>query len=148
MSTRDETSVPRSGEELDAGKLLEWLARQNPVFTGPLQITQFPGGASNLTYLLRQGDKEWVLRRPPFGTKAKTAHDMGREFRVLSALNRVFPYCPKPVVSCEDESVMGCPFYVMERLHGIILRKDLPPEPTEQAPPAVTPLSHDEGSDD
>lgn len=128
MSTRDETSAPRTGEELDAGKLLEWLKSQNPVFTGPLQITQFSGGASNLTYLLRQGDKDWVLRRPPFGTKAKTAHDMGREFRVLSALQRVFPYCPKPVAYCEDESVMGCPFYVMERIHGLILRKDLPPE--------------------
>ncbi|WP_224360559.1 phosphotransferase family protein [Hyalangium versicolor] len=142
MSTRDETRPPRSGEELDASKLLEWLARQNPVFTGPLQITQFPGGASNLTYLLRQGDKEWVLRRPPFGTKAKTAHDMGREFRVLSALQHVFPYCPKPVAYCEDESVMGSPFYVMERLHGLILRKDLPKNLTLSPQDARTLCEH------
>ncbi|MDY7229640.1 phosphotransferase family protein [Hyalangium rubrum] len=123
----EETAPPRAGEELDAGKLLEWMARQSPEFTGPLHITQFPGGASNLTYLVRQGEREWVLRRPPFGTKAKSAHDMGREVRVLSALHRVFPYAPKPVLFCEDESVMGCPFYVMERLQGVILRKDLPP---------------------
>jgi alkylation response protein AidB-like acyl-CoA dehydrogenase/aminoglycoside phosphotransferase (APT) family kinase protein len=124
---REEALPPRQGEELDAARLQEWLVRQNHAFTGPLQISQFPGGASNLTYLLRQGDREWVLRRPPFGTKAKTAHDMGREYRVLSVLNRVFPYCPKPLAYCEDESVIGSPFYVMERIHGTILRKDLPP---------------------
>jgi aminoglycoside phosphotransferase (APT) family kinase protein/alkylation response protein AidB-like acyl-CoA dehydrogenase len=123
---RDEAAPPRAGEELDAAKLQEWLARQNPELTGPLHITQFPGGFSNLTYLVRQGEREWVLRRPPFGTKAKTAHDMGREFRVLSALRRVFPYSPKPVLSCEDESVMGSPFYVMERIQGTIIRRDLP----------------------
>jgi aminoglycoside phosphotransferase (APT) family kinase protein len=67
-----------------------------------------------------------VLRRPPFGKKAKSAHDMGREYRILSALRPVFPYCPKPLAYTEDESVMGCPFYVMERIKGIILRKDLP----------------------
>jgi acyl-CoA dehydrogenase len=123
---RDETQPPRQGEELDANKLQDWLVRQNPRFIGPLQISQFPGGASNLTYLIRQGEREWVLRRPPFGTKAKSAHDMGREYRVLSVLHRVFPYCPNPLAYCEDESIMGSPFYVMERLHGTILRKELP----------------------
>ncbi len=88
---------------------------QNPELTGPLEITQFSGGASNLTYLVRQGARELMLRRPPFGTKAKTAHDMGREYRVLSALHRVFPMRPSPSLYCEDESVMGSPFYVMER---------------------------------
>lgn len=67
-----------------------------------------------------------VLRRPPFGRKAKTAHDMGREYRVLSSLKPVFPYCPQPLVYTEDEAVMGCPFYVMERIPGVILRRDLP----------------------
>jgi len=122
-----ETKPTRPGEELDADKLQQWLSRQNPELTGPLQITQFSGGASNLTYLVRQGARELILRRPPFGTKAKTAHDMGREFRVLSALHRVFPYAPKPVLYCEDESVMGSPFYVMEPIQGTILRKELPP---------------------
>ncbi|XXF80696.1 phosphotransferase family protein [Myxococcaceae bacterium GXIMD 01537] len=127
MSTPDETTAPRKGEELDTAALQRWLERQDPGCSGPLEVRQFPGGASNLTYLLSQGGREWVLRRPPFGTKAKTAHDMGREFRVLSALHRVFPYCPRPLFHCEDESVLGSPFYVMERLDGIILRKDLPP---------------------
>jgi len=121
-----ETKPPRPGEELDADKLQAWLAQQAPELTGPAQITQFSGGASNLTYLVRLGERELILRRPPFGTKAKTAHDMGREFRVLSALHRVFPYAPRPVLYCEDESVMGSPFYVMERIHGTILRRDLP----------------------
>ncbi|MRR14732.1 phosphotransferase family protein, partial [archaeon] len=80
----------------------------------------------NLTYLIRVGDTELVLRRQPFGRKAKTAHDMGREYRILNALHPVFPYCPKPLVYTEDEAVMGCPFYVMERIKGIILRKHLP----------------------
>ena len=66
-----------------------------------------------------------MLRRPPFGRKAKTAHDMGREYRILKALHPVFPYCPKPLAYTEDESVMGCPFYAMERIRGIILRKNL-----------------------
>jgi aminoglycoside phosphotransferase (APT) family kinase protein len=142
MSTRDETTAPRKGEELDTGRLQEWLARQDPTLTGPLQVTQFPGGASNLTYLVRQDGREWVLRRPPFGTKAKTAHDMGREFHVLSALHRVFPYCPKPLFFCEDEGVMGSPFYVMEKLEGLILRKELPPELTLSPQDARTLCEH------
>ncbi|HLL04403.1 MAG TPA: phosphotransferase family protein [Myxococcaceae bacterium] len=121
-----ETKPPRPGEELDADKLQAWLAQQAPELTGTAQITQFSGGSSNLTYLVRLGERELILRRPPFGTKAKTAHDMGREFRVLSALHRVFPYAPRPVLYCEDESVMGSPFYVMERIHGTILRRELP----------------------
>ncbi|MBN2033059.1 MAG: phosphotransferase family protein, partial [Deltaproteobacteria bacterium] len=93
---------------------------------GGILVEQFPSGYSNLTYLIRIGDKELVLRRPPFGRKAKTAHDMGREYRILKALNRVFPYCPKPLAYTEDESILGCSFYIMERLKGIILRKNLP----------------------
>jgi aminoglycoside phosphotransferase (APT) family kinase protein len=89
-------------------------------------VEQFPSGFSNLTYLIKVGGTDLVLRRPPFGRKAKTAHDMGREYRILTALNPVFPYCPKPLVYTEDESVMGCPFYVMERIEGIIMRKNLP----------------------
>ncbi|MNY49225.1 Phosphotransferase enzyme family protein [compost metagenome] len=91
-------------------------------------ISQFPGGASNLTYLLQYPGQEFVLRRPPFGHKAKSAHDMGREYRILNQLNSGFPYCPKAYVHCTNESIIGAEFYVMERVKGIILRSDLPPE--------------------
>jgi aminoglycoside phosphotransferase (APT) family kinase protein len=97
-----------------------------PGLKGDLKIEQFPSGFSNLTYLMSVGGTERVLRRQAFGRKAKTAHVMGREYRILNALHPVFPYCPKPLVYTEDESVMGCPFYVMERIRGIILRKHLP----------------------
>jgi aminoglycoside phosphotransferase (APT) family kinase protein len=90
-------------------------------------VEQFPHGHSNLTYLLRRGEREWVLRRPPFGNQVKTAHDMGREFRVLSHLAPVFPAAPRPFLYCEDEHVLGAPFYLMERRHGVVLRKELPP---------------------
>jgi aminoglycoside phosphotransferase (APT) family kinase protein len=97
-----------------------------PGLEGDLVVEQFPSGFSNLTYMIKVGERDLVLRRPPFGRKAKTAHDMGREYRILSALNPVFPYCPKTLVYTDDESVMGAPFYVMERIRGIIIRKDLP----------------------
>jgi aminoglycoside phosphotransferase (APT) family kinase protein len=74
----DETRPPRQGEELDPAVVAGFLARELPDFAGPVEIAQFPGGASNLTYLVRAGEREWVLRRPPFGTKARSAHDMGR----------------------------------------------------------------------
>lgn len=126
MGITDEPVGIRNGEELDSGVVGEYLRQNIPGLSGDIEIRQFPSGFSNLTYLVRAGAREMVLRRPPFGKKAKTAHDMGREYRMLKALKPVFPYCPDPLVYCEDEAVMGCPFYVMERIHGIILRKDLP----------------------
>jgi aminoglycoside phosphotransferase (APT) family kinase protein len=129
MSTRDEDTRPvRQGEELDVRKLTAFLQNYIPSTVGELSVLQFPHGHSNLTYLLRSGDEVWVLRRPPFGNKVKSAHDMGREFRVLSGLSKVFPPAPRPLVFCEDESVLGAPFYVMERRRGIILRREWPPE--------------------
>jgi aminoglycoside phosphotransferase (APT) family kinase protein len=116
----------RQGEELDLKAVEAFLKDRIPGLTGELVVEQFPSGFSNLTYLMKMGDKELVLRRPPFGRKAKSAHDMGREYHVMSALNSVFPYCPKILAYTEDESHMGCPFYVMERIKGIILRKKLP----------------------
>jgi aminoglycoside phosphotransferase (APT) family kinase protein len=86
-------------------------------------VEQFPHGHSNLTYLLRLGDLEMVMRRPPFGNQVKSAHDMGREFRVLSKLSAVYPPAPRPYFYCEDDSVLGAPFYVMERRKGIVLRR-------------------------
>jgi len=124
----DQAARVRPGEELDAGRLEEFLRLSIPGLGGRLEISQFPSGYSNLTYFLRMGGREMVLRRPPHGTKAKTAHDMSREYKVLSALHPVFPYCPKPLVYSEDPGIMGCHFYVMERIQGIILRRSLPPE--------------------
>lgn len=126
MNTVDEAKAPRNGESLDGEKIEEFLRQNFGNLKGPISIKQFPSGFSNLTYLIIAGGEEFVLRRPPFGRKAKTAHDMLREYRILTALRPVFPYCPKPLVYCDDESVIGAPFYVMERIRGIILRKDLP----------------------
>jgi aminoglycoside phosphotransferase (APT) family kinase protein len=119
------TSV-RPGEELDLTKLEPFLRMHFPEEGGALTVRQFPSGHSNLTYSLHLGSKELVLRRPPFGSKVKSAHDMGREFRVLSKLHAAYPPAPKVLVYCEDDSVLGAPFYVMEPVRGIILRRELP----------------------
>lgn len=123
----DKPKEIRPGEELDAAKVESFLKANLPGLSGKIEIRQYPGGHSNLTYAVRIGERELVLRRPPFGTKAKTAHDMSREYRVLKALRPVFPYCPEPLLYTDDESILGCPFYVMEKIRGIILRKDMPP---------------------
>jgi len=125
-STPSDIRPVRPGEELPLGALTEFLRKQLPEFSGELEVLQFPHGHSNLTYFLRSGEKQWVLRRPPFGNKVKSAHDMGREYRVLSALSRVYPAAPRPLAACEDEGVMGAPFYVMEYRSGLILRREWP----------------------
>src|SRR5262245_12014256 len=125
-SQLDAVAPVRPGDEPPVATLEAYLKQQLPAASGSLTIEQFPHGHSNLTYLLRLGGTELVLRRPPFGNQVKTAHDMGREYRVLSKLNAVFPPAPRPLLWCEDESVLGAPFYVMERRHGVILRKKLP----------------------
>lgn len=122
----DTTKPVRAGEELNIPALEAYLLANLPGTSGPLTVEQFPGGASNLTYLIRLGDLELVLRRPPFGNKVKSAHDMGREYRVLSKLHSVYAPAPKPAIYCEDESVLGAPFYCMERRHGVVLRRKLP----------------------
>ncbi len=128
MSRLDEAAPVRDGESLDADRLGAYLARRVPELRLPLVIRQFPSGFSNLTYLLSAGPRELVLRRPPVGTRPKSGHDMGREFHVLSALQGVFAESPRPIHFCEDESIIGAPFYVVERIRGIILRRDYPPE--------------------
>jgi aminoglycoside phosphotransferase (APT) family kinase protein len=122
MRTIDEARPVRDGEQLDVPRLEAYLLAHIPGAEGPLVVEQFPHGHSNLTYLLRLGGRELVLRRPPFGNQVKTAHDMGREHRVLSRLCRVYGPAPCPFAYCEDEGVLGAPFYVMERRRGIILR--------------------------
>jgi aminoglycoside phosphotransferase (APT) family kinase protein len=124
---QDQTTPVRPGEELDLAKLEPFLRGHFPDQAGPLVVRQYPSGHSNLTYSVQLGHRELVLRRPPFGSKVKTAHDMGREFRVLSKLHDHYPPAPRVFLFCEDTSVLGAPFYLMEPIHGIILRSDVPP---------------------
>ena len=122
----DKSRKVREGEDLDAAKLEAFLKEAIPGLSGKIEISQFPSGYSNLTYMLTVGDTELVLRRPPFGNQVKSAHDMGREYKVLSRLHSVYPPAPKALAYCEDAAVLGAPFYVMERRRGIILRQSLP----------------------
>ncbi len=120
----------RQGEELDVGELARYLGDHVPELRSvkDVVVRQFPSGHSNLTYSVAANGREYVLRRPPFGSKVKSAHDMGREYRILSKLHAVYPLAPEPIVYCEDERVLGAKFYVMRRLKGVIVRKNLPPE--------------------
>ena len=117
----------RQGEELDLTKLDPYLRECFPNEAGSLQVRQYPSGHSNLTYSLQLGAKEMVLRRPPFGSKVKSAHDMSREFRVLSKLHAVYTPAPEVLFYCGHEAVLGAPFYLMQPIHGVILRQRLPP---------------------
>ena len=127
MDQIDKARNIRPGEEFNTAAVEVFLKDSIPGLQGPMSIKQFPSGHSNLTYLITCGEHQMVLRRPPFGTKAKTAHDMGREYRVLSALEDAYPYCPRTLAYTEDASIIGCPFYVMERIRGIIVRREFPP---------------------
>jgi aminoglycoside phosphotransferase (APT) family kinase protein len=123
-----ESAPVRPDEQFDVAALDRYLRSRLLGAAGQLEVEQFPGGHSNLTYLLRYGNREFVLRRPPLGPLAPKAHDMGREHRVLSALWKVFPPAPRPYLFCEDPSVIGAPFYVMERRRGVIIRREWPRE--------------------
>jgi len=123
----DEPAQVREEERIDLGRVELFLRHTLLDATGPVRILQFPKGHSNLTYLIRVGDREVVLRRPPFGVKVKTAHDMRREYDILSALNGVYRRAPKPIAFCDDDSLIGAKFYLMERVRGVILRGDKPP---------------------
>ncbi len=131
----DEAGPVRDGEQLDEARLGTYLAAHLAGASEPIAVEQFPHGHSNLTYLIHLGDRELVLRRPPFGNRVKTAHDMGREYRILSRLSPVYPPAPRPVLFCEDESVLGAPFYLMERKRGVILRR--PPRSDRLLPPEL-----------
>ncbi len=122
----DEARPVRPGEELDSAKLEAYLKGTIAGLDGNITIQQFPSGFSNLTYLIRVGERELVLRRPPFGSKVKAAHDMGREYKVLSALHPAYPAAPKPLAYYAETDLLGAPFYVMERIRGLILRGKKP----------------------
>ncbi|OUS28638.1 phosphotransferase family protein [Gammaproteobacteria bacterium 45_16_T64] len=126
MTVIDQAGTIRDGEELNNATINAYVKQQVSDIDGDLTITQFPGGASNLTYALSFPNKELILRRPPFGTIAKSAHDMGREYKVMDKLKPHYPYVPTMVSFCDDESIIGCDFYLMERLVGIIPRSEMP----------------------
>ena len=123
----DHARPVRAGEELDGERLGIYLYEQLGGIHGALTVEQFPSGFSNLTYLLHLGDRELVLRRPPFGANVRGGHDMGREFRILSHLRPVYARVPEALLYCEDEGVLGAPFYIMERISGVILRAQMAP---------------------
>jgi aminoglycoside phosphotransferase (APT) family kinase protein len=135
----DTAKAVRPGEELPIEALDAWLKPRIAGLTGTPEITQFSGGASNWTYRLRYPSHDLILRRPPQGTKAKSAHDMGREYRIQSALAPVFPLVPEMLAYCDDESVIGAEFYVMRRLEGVIMRAN-PPRGMELSPKAARTL--------
>lgn len=121
-----DTKPIRQGEELNTENLQNFLREKLNVSSDEIEILQFPGGSSNLTYCVRIGETEYVLRRPPFGNQVKSAHDMSREFNVLSNLSAVYKPAPKPLIYCDDENVIGSEFYLMERRNGLIIRGKSP----------------------
>nr|MDQ3014109.1 phosphotransferase family protein [Acidobacteriota bacterium] len=131
-----DTAPIRQGEELDWSALEAYLRQHLPSKLGGetldpnagFEIEQFPGGHSNLTYCVCFGEREFVMRRPPFGPVAPTAHDMPREYRLLAAVHPHFKLAPKPYLLCEDTAIIGAPFYLMERRRGIVVRQSIPPE--------------------
>ncbi|MBL8233557.1 MAG: phosphotransferase family protein [Bryobacterales bacterium] len=129
MPSPDSDTAPiRAGEELDAATLTAYLRGRLDGVENGIEIEQFPGGHSNLTYLLRAGGAEYVLRRAPLGPVAPKAHDMAREFNVLRAIHPHFAAAPKPYLLCEDSNVIGAVFYLMERRRGVVLRSEIVPE--------------------
>jgi aminoglycoside phosphotransferase (APT) family kinase protein len=127
MEAPPETAPVRPGEELDWTALEDHLRSNLPELAGDFSALQFPNGAANLTYLLRFGDTELVLRRPPFGVVAPGAHDMRREHRVLSKLWRIFDRAPRAFLFCDDHDVIGADFVVMERRTGEVIRDGVTP---------------------
>lgn len=122
----DQPGGVRDENRFDPRAILPFLRQHIPDLPeGTLALRQFQGGASNLTFQLDVGERHLILRRPPSGTKPRSGHDMGREYHVLRALHGHFPV-PRPLAYCEDAALIGAPFYVMEKLDGLILRRDPP----------------------
>ena len=126
MGVIDVAGQVRSGETLDHQAVSQWLSSQGIQLEGEPEISQYSGGASNWTYRLKYRNQDFILRRLPQGTKAKSAHDMAREYQVQLHLAAFYPVVPQMVALCQDHTVIGCDFYVMQRIEGIIPRKNLP----------------------
>jgi aminoglycoside phosphotransferase (APT) family kinase protein len=140
LDLEDRATAVRAGEELNLEALDSYLRAHFAEERGPLDVKQFPSGHSNLTYSVQFGGREFVLRRPPFGSKVKSAHDMGREFRVLSRLHAVYLQAPEVLLYCDDVTVLGAPFYLMKPIHGVIVRRN-PPESLNFTPEIARQLS-------
>lgn len=128
VKVKDLEKQQRAGEELDLDKLLPWITSQGVDLKGTPAITQFSGGASNWTYRLKFENRDIILRRAPLGKKAAGAHNMPREYHLQHKLKPHYGYVPEMIAVCEDEEVLGSTFYLMERLEGMIPRKNLPRE--------------------
>ena len=127
MNEMSVTTSVREGEDFDREAIQSYLLKYLDWWPNePLEVTQFSAGYSNLTYLLRSGDVEVVMRRPPLGPLPPRAHDMKREFSLLDKLYTAFPYVPETYVLCDDESIIGVPFYVMERKNGLVFDGKFP----------------------
>jgi aminoglycoside phosphotransferase (APT) family kinase protein len=142
VNHNDQPKELRAEDSFDLPAMQRWLNAQIPGLTGLPAIHQFPGGASNLTYLLTYPKRELILRRPPAGTKAASAHDMKREFTVQSKLKQTFGLVPQVYALCDDTEVIGSEFYVMERLNGLVLRANLPKSFSLTSPQARTLSEH------
>jgi aminoglycoside phosphotransferase (APT) family kinase protein len=123
-----DTIEVRPDEQFDETRLADYLRGKLPGSENPLTVRQFDGGAANLTYLLDYGSHEYVLRRPPLGPVAKSAHDMGREYTVLSVLHQAFAYAPRAFLYCDDPALIGADFFVMARREGVVVRRKIPPQ--------------------
>ena len=123
-----EVGPVRAGEELDWARLEAHLRANIPGLGGPFSVLQFPNGSANLTYLVRMGDTELVVRRPPFGRLAPGAHDMRREFRAVDALSRHFDRAPRAYLFCDDHDVIGSDFLVVEYRRGVVVWDHVPAE--------------------
>ncbi|MCA9940750.1 MAG: phosphotransferase family protein [Anaerolineales bacterium] len=127
MRQNEQDTMPmRPDERLDEARLAAYLRGRLPGSDEPLAVRQFGGGKANLTYLLDYGARQYVLRRPPLGPVAPSAHDMEREYRVLSVLHQAFPLAPRAFLFCDDVAVAGAPFFVMERCEGVVVRTQMP----------------------
>ena len=126
MVDEQSPTTPRADERLPTDRLEPYLREHLPNTDGEMHILQFPGGRANLTYLVQFGEIDYVLRRPPLGPVAPSAHDMGREYRILSKLSKVFDLAPDSYLFCDDETIIGAPFQMMERRQGLVIRTEIP----------------------
>jgi aminoglycoside phosphotransferase (APT) family kinase protein len=124
----DQPGIARENEVPSLDKLNAYLKSEVPELGSILEVKQFPSGYSNLTFCLKSENKEYILRRPPIGANIKSAHDMGREFNVLTLLRPHYTRVPSPIIYCNNDEVIGAPFYIMQRLHGVILRASNAPK--------------------